>query len=73
MDTTGDKRVSKEEFAAYLAVWGVSADEVPAAFERLDLDRDAYVSQREIDRSLHAFHLNNDDLDTPGALFLGIH
>lgn len=73
MDTTGDKRVSKEEFAAYLAMWGVSGDEGPAVFERLDLDRDAYVSQREIDRSLHAFHLNNDDLNTPGAIFLGIH
>ncbi|MFB7369743.1 EF-hand domain-containing protein [Streptomyces sp. NPDC056222] len=73
MDTTGDKRVSKEEFAAYLAVWGVSGDEGPAVFERLDLDRDAYVSQREINRSLRAFHLNNDDLNTPGAIFLGIH
>ncbi|MFD7326703.1 EF-hand domain-containing protein [Streptomyces sp. NPDC059875] len=73
MDTKGDKRVSREEFAAYLSVWGVSDEEGPAVFDRLDLDRDAYVSQREIARSLRAFHLHNDDLNTPGGIFLGIH
>ncbi|MFJ3582128.1 EF-hand domain-containing protein [Streptomyces sp. NPDC090127] len=73
MDTKGDKRVSGEEFAAYLAVWGVSGDEGAQAFERLDLDRDAYLSHREIARSLRAFHLHNDDLNTPGGIFLGVY
>ncbi|MGW6563790.1 EF-hand domain-containing protein [Streptomyces sp. NPDC054975] len=72
MDTKGDKRVSEEEFAAYLAVWDVSGDEGAEAFRHLDLDRDAYVSQREIARSLRAFHLHNDNLNTPGGIFLGV-
>ncbi|MET9375194.1 EF-hand domain-containing protein [Streptomyces sp. NPDC003035] len=73
MDTKGDKRVSREEFAAYLSVWGVPGERGATVFDRLDLDRDAYVSQREIARSLRAFHLHNDDLDTPGGVFLGVH
>ncbi|MFF9016818.1 EF-hand domain-containing protein [Streptomyces sp. NPDC014870] len=73
MDTKGDKRVSGEEFTAYLAVWDVPGDEGAAAFAGLDLDRDAYLSQREIARSLRAFHLHNDDLKTPGGIFLGVY
>ncbi|MFF8275954.1 EF-hand domain-containing protein [Streptomyces lateritius] len=73
MDTKGDKRVSRDEFAAYLSVWGVSSEQDPVVFERLDLDRDAFISQREIARSLRAFHLHNDDLNTPGGIFLGIY
>ncbi|MFG2872448.1 EF-hand domain-containing protein [Streptomyces sp. NPDC048338] len=72
LDTDGDQRVGADEFAAYLTVWGVSGDAGPVAFRRLDLDRDAFISQREIARSLRAFHINNDDLDTPGGLFLGV-
>ncbi|MCT4351610.1 EF-hand domain-containing protein [Streptomyces sp. Je 1-79] len=72
MDTKGDKRVSGDEFAAYLAVWGVTDEQDPVVFERLDLDRDAYISQREIARSLRAFHLHNDDLNNPGGVFLGV-
>lgn len=73
MDTKGDKRVSGDEFAAYLTVWGVSGDEGSVAFERLDLDRDAYLSHREIARSLRAFHLHNDNLNNPGGIFLGVY
>ncbi|MFF9909324.1 EF-hand domain-containing protein [Streptomyces sp. NPDC013457] len=73
MDTKGDKRVSGEEFTAYLAVWGVTGEQDPGVFERLDLDRDAFLSQREIARSLRAFHLHNDNLDTPGGIFLGVY
>ncbi|MEU6986624.1 hypothetical protein ABZ946_24850 [Streptomyces sp. NPDC046324] len=73
MDTKGDKRVSGEEFAAYLAVWGVTGEQDPVVFERLDLDRDAFISQREIARSLRAFHLHNDNLNTPGGIFLGVY
>ncbi|MDT9687127.1 EF-hand domain-containing protein [Streptomyces sp. P9(2023)] len=73
MDTKGDKRVSGDEFTAYLAVWGVSDDEGAEVFRHLDLDRDAYVSQREIARSLRAFHLHNDNLNTPGGIFLGVY
>lgn len=73
MDTRGNKRVGGEEFAAYLKVWGISGEQDPETFERLDLDRDAFISQREIARSLRAFHLHNDNLNTPGGVFLGVY
>ncbi|MFH8559840.1 EF-hand domain-containing protein [Streptomyces sp. NPDC017988] len=73
LDSDGDKRISSDEFAAYLAFRGVSGEDAPLVFQRLDLDRDSYLSQREIARSLRAFHLNNDGLHAPGGIFLGIH
>ncbi|WPO70503.1 hypothetical protein [Streptomyces sp. KN37] len=73
LDSDGDKRISSDEFAAYLAFRGVSGEDAPLVFQRLDLDRDSYLSQREIARSLRVFHLNNDGLHAPGGIFLGIH
>lgn len=73
LDTNGDKRISRDEFSAYLNFWGVSSAENPVVFQHLDLDRDAFISQHEIARALRAFHLYNDDLNTPGGIFLGIY
>ncbi|MGA4845871.1 EF-hand domain-containing protein [Streptomyces sp. G5(2025)] len=73
LDSDGDKKISSDEFAAYLAFRGVSGEDAPLVFQRLDLDRDSYLSQREIARALRAFHLNNDGLHAPGGIFLGIH
>lgn len=73
LDTDGDKRISRDEFAAYLDFWGISRTEDPVAFQHLDLDRDAFISQHEIARALRAFHLYNDDLNTPGGIFLGVY
>lgn len=72
LDTDGDRRISAEEFARYLEVWGIEEADGPV-FRGLDLDRDDYVSQAEILRSLRAFHLYNDDLKTPGGIFLGVY
>ncbi|MFI1397928.1 EF-hand domain-containing protein [Streptomyces sp. NPDC020681] len=73
LDVDGDKRISRDEFARYLRLWGLSLPDAPAVFQRLDLDRDAYISQQEVTKSVRAFHLHNDDLSTPGGIFFGVH
>lgn len=72
LDVDGDKRISRDEFARYLAVCEISSADAEIIFQRLDLDGDAFISQREVARSLRAFHLYNDDLKTPGGIFLGV-
>ncbi|MFF3326316.1 EF-hand domain-containing protein [Streptomyces sp. NPDC002889] len=72
LDVDGDKRISRDEFARYLAFCEISGSDAAIIFQRLDLDRDAFISQREVARSLRAFHLYNDDLNTPGGIFLGV-
>ncbi|MFD6885548.1 EF-hand domain-containing protein [Streptomyces sp. NPDC059957] len=73
VDVDGDKKISRDEFARYLGLWGISPEDAPLAFQRLDLDRDAFISQQEVTKSIRAFHLYNDDLSTPGGIFLGVH
>lgn len=72
LDVDGDKRISRDEFARYLAFCAISSADAAVVFQRLDLDGDAFISQREVARSLRAFHLYNDDLNTPGGIFLGV-
>ncbi|MCX4824552.1 EF-hand domain-containing protein [Streptomyces sp. NBC_01142] len=73
LDADGDKRISRDEFARYLAFCDISGADAALVFRRLDLDGDAFISQREVARSLRAFHLYNDDLNTPGGIFLGVY
>lgn len=72
LDIDRDKRISRDEFARYLAFYEISSTDAAIIFQRLDLDGDAFISQREVARSLRAFHLYNDDLNTPGGIFLGV-
>ncbi len=73
LDVDGDKRINRDEFARYLTFCEISSADAASIFRRLDLDGDAFISQREVARSLRAFYLYNDDLNTPGGIFLGIH
>ncbi|WP_369215571.1 EF-hand domain-containing protein [Streptomyces flavofungini] len=72
LDVDRDKRISKDEFARYLDFCGISGADAALVFRRLDLDGDAFNSQHEVAKSLSAFHLYNDDLTTPGGVFLGL-
>lgn len=73
LDADGDKRINSDEFARYLDFCKISSSDAATVFRRLDLDRDAFISEREVARSIRAFHLYNDDLTTPGGIFLGVY
>ncbi|WP_434587340.1 EF-hand domain-containing protein [Streptomyces sp. A5-4] len=72
LDVDADKRINRDEFAKYLDFCEMSSSDAALIFRRLDLDGDAFISQREVARSIRAFHLYNDDLNTPGGIFLGL-
>ncbi|MDJ0463804.1 EF-hand domain-containing protein [Streptomyces sp. H27-C3] len=73
LDVDADKRINRDEFARYLDFCQISSSDAAIIFRQLDLDRDAFISQREVARAIRAFHLYNDDLNTPGGIFLGLY
>lgn len=68
IDTTGNGRVSEEEYAEWLAVWGANGSS--EAFQRLDRNDDGYLTQDNLLKATLEFYLSNDS-EAPGNALYG--
>lgn len=65
---TGDGPITEEEFAEWLAAWGVTDD--GTAFQRLDRDNTGALSEENLTEAVKEFYLSNDP-DAPGNALYG--
>ncbi|MEV7009357.1 hypothetical protein [Streptosporangium sp. NPDC051022] len=68
-DTDGDGVVGPAGFRVMLSAFGTPHDEVEAAFERLDLDRDRSISVGELVEATRQYYTSADPLATGNWLF----
>jgi hypothetical protein len=68
MNRTGGPHVTEDEYAAWLAAWGV--EESGAAFARLDRDGTGVLTEDDLVAAVKEFYLSNDP-EAPGNALYG--